>query len=435
MTLARELAGICAIGAAVEFNWGVGDIVLVPFLSRHGVPNWLVSAVYLANPMLSLYVQPRIGKWSDRLNRRVPFLLGLVAIALVGITLLLLAVPVANAFGLGRTAAVAAAFVGFGVADICFDCLLIPGRALLDDATPAGKSNQANSLFTGFQLGGRLSALLLAWSVGGLGGLSDSDDTLFNVMFSLCMVFLLVSTVAAVVSIDEDGIPAATDDELELGPVHRPRDDKQEVLLPATNPNPVRRGGGNCCGLLNLTTGERALCTIQAVGWLGLCAQGFFWTTWRGEARGCADLAAQSAIGIATAGVLPALNARFGTAAVWCTSELGFSVLLLATALAGDDGNLARVIGALTGINYAVHANNALLVAANIAEDPHRRARTIAMVNNTLPAGQLVIALLGGTVAEVLGGFQWVFVTVGVLGLLITSTTWIVATRDGLFVS
>eukprot|EP00588_Corethron_pennatum_P029717 CAMPEP_0194313056 /NCGR_PEP_ID=MMETSP0171-20130528/9952_1 /TAXON_ID=218684 /ORGANISM="Corethron pennatum, Strain L29A3" /LENGTH=425 /DNA_ID=CAMNT_0039067835 /DNA_START=121 /DNA_END=1395 /DNA_ORIENTATION=+ len=425
MTLVRELAGICAIGAAVEFNWAGGEAVLVPFLSRHGVPNWLVSAVYLANPMLGLYVQPRIGKWSDRLNRRVPVLLGLVATALVGITLLLLAVPVANALGLGRTAVVAAVFVGFGVADICFDCLLIPGRALLDDATPAGKSNQANSLFTGFQLGGRLSALLLAWSVGGLGGTSDSDDTLFNVMFSLCMVFLLVSTVAAVVSTDEDGIfVAATDDELELGPVHRPRDDKQEVLLPATNPNPLRRGGGNCCGLLNLTTGERALCTIQAVGWLGICAQSFFWTTWRGEVRGCADLAAQSAIGIATAGVLPALNARFGTAAVWCTSELGYSVLLLATALAGDDGNLARVIGALTGINYAVHANNALLVAANIAVDPHRRARTIAMVNNTLPVGQLVIALLGGTVAEVLGGFQWVFVTVGVLGLLITSTTW-----------
>ena len=43
------------------------------------------------------------------------------------------------------------AFVGFGVADICYDCLLIPGRALLDDATPAGKANDANSLFTAFQ--------------------------------------------------------------------------------------------------------------------------------------------------------------------------------------------------------------------------------------------------------------------------------------------
>mmetsp|Transcript_6716 Transcript_6716/g.10189 ORF Transcript_6716/g.10189 Transcript_6716/m.10189 type:complete len:384 (+) Transcript_6716:450-1601(+) len=367
--------------------------------------------------------------------------------------------PVATALGLGRTAAVAAAFVGFGVADICCDCLIIPGRALLDDATPLGKSNQANSLFTRFQLGGRLSALLIAWSVGGLGGLSPSDDTLFNVMFFLGVIFLVVSTVAAVVSIDEDGVPAATDDE--LVPVHQPRDDdppdyhsldgpddtgehhhqQQEVLLRVTDPNPIRRGGekaaacSNCCGLLDLTGGERVLCTIQAVGWIGICAQSFFWTTWRGEVRGCADLSAQSALGIATAWVLPALNARYGTAAVWCTSELLYSVLLIATAFAEDGGDLARAIGALTGINYAVHATNALLVAADIAVDPNRRASTIAMVNNTLPAGQLVIALFGGTVAEVLGGFQWVFVTVGVFGLLITSTAWMVATRDNLFVS
>ena len=94
--------------------------------------------------------------------------------------------------------------------------------------------------------------------------------------------------------------------------MHRPRDDndppdyhsvdgnddtgdhrwyQQEVLLPATNPNPLRRGGSNYCGLLDLT-GERVLCTIQAVGWLGICAQSFFWTTWRGEVRGCADLSA-----------------------------------------------------------------------------------------------------------------------------------------------
>lgn len=57
------------------------------------------------------------------------------------------------------------------------------------------------------------------------------------------------------------------------------------------------------------------------------------------------------------------------------------------------------------------------------------------MVNNTLPAGQLATALLGGAIASELGGFKWVFVSFGVVGLLATSFAWSVAARDGLFVS
>ena len=67
---------------------------------------------------------------------------------------------------------------------------------------------------------------------------------------------------------------------------------------------------------------------------------------------------------------------------MWCSCELSFSLLLIATAFTGDGdgGDAAMVLGALTGINYAVHATNALLVAANIAVDPSKRASTIAMV-------------------------------------------------------
>ena len=46
------------------------------------------------------------------------------------------------------------------------------------------------------------------------------------------------------------------------------------------------------------------------------------WQAWRGEKAGCADLAMQSAVGVATTLMLPRLNKRFGTAVVWCCSEL-----------------------------------------------------------------------------------------------------------------
>jgi hypothetical protein len=29
--------------------------------------------------------------------------------------------------------------------------------------------------------------------------------------------------------------------------------------------------------------GEKMLCAVQAMGWIGICSQSFFWTAWRGE--------------------------------------------------------------------------------------------------------------------------------------------------------
>ena len=120
---------------------------------------------------LGLWVQPRLGAWSDRINRRVPFVVALSSIALVGVTTLITAIPLTQALGFKATnsdeaddsippIAIAMAFLGFGVADICFDCLLIPGRALLHDMTVPS----SDALFTGFQLGGRLLALLVVSS-------------------------------------------------------------------------------------------------------------------------------------------------------------------------------------------------------------------------------------------------------------------------------
>lgn len=432
-----ELSGISMIGAAVEFSWAAGESVLVPFLTRHGVPDWLVSTIYLANPTVGLYVQPKIGAWSDRLNRRIPFVLGLTAAATLGVLTLLLAVPITDLLNVGGKVTIAAAFVGFGFADISFDCLLIPGRALLDDHTQDGMGNKANSLFTGFQLCGRLAALLLgasSWTVTGLGGIFRGMDAHFNSMFSLSAAFMLVSTTIACLSASEtshnnnaalfeteEQQELATEEGLEQSSSDVPKlsvnpdlDLDSDVPLLGTAEEPQAMPDSRntvCCGYrISLTRGEWFLCIIQAVGWLGICSQAFFWTTWRGEVQGCADLAAQSIVGIITASILPFANKKYSTVVVWCLSELSFCLLMMSTAVVANDSIIAMIIGALSGINYAIHATNALLVAADIAEDPSQRASTIAKVNNTLPVGQLLTAILGGIIAEILGGFQWVFV-------------------------
>lgn len=45
------LLAISSVGSAVEFCWAAGEAVLVPYLSRHGVKQWLVSTIYLGNPV------------------------------------------------------------------------------------------------------------------------------------------------------------------------------------------------------------------------------------------------------------------------------------------------------------------------------------------------------------------------------------------------
>ena len=180
------------------------------------------------------------------------------------------------------------------------------------------------------------------------------------------------------------------------------------------------------------------LYAVQSVGWLGVCAQSFFWTSWRGDVVGCIDLALQAAIGMATVVFLPRANASCGAAFVWCSSELFFHLLMISVVLVplGDEYTRSvtpRIIGALSGINYAVHATNALLVAADIVPDQTKRARTIAMVNNALPTGQLITALSGGAIAQYFGGFEYVFVCYGIIGALVTSVVWAYSSRHNLF--
>jgi len=156
----------------------------------------------------------------------------------------------------------------------------------------------------------------------------------------------------------------------------------------------------------------------------------FFWTAWRGEQVGCLDLALQGVVGMITAGILPRVNSHFGVSTVWFGSELFFHLLMTLSCTTWID---PRLLCGLTGINYAIHATNGLLVAADIASDPIKnRARIIAMVNNTLPMGQLVTAMFGGMIAQYFGGFEYVFLCFGIIGTLVTIGVWLYSSKHGL---
>ena len=444
--------------------------------------------IYLSNPTFGLWIQPLLGRYSDKLNVRLPFVFILCLLACIGLASLLAADKISHIFGLASnksgnadaddtvfgTAVIIISFISFGISDICFDCLLIPGRALLDDfAVPFGREGDANALFTGFQMVGRLLALLVASSsvtTSGFWGLYNGVDAHFDAVMSTNIVYLIGTVTVVICFVQDIGSTHAEREKLSIGSdiaieeegdesdefindyrenlaeheyeeetsCHRPKDKKYQPLSLSANEDDVdypsdltvtsqsKRG---CYGL----DATSLLFVVQAGGWTGITAQVFFWTSWRGEEIGSIDLVMQALVAIVVTIFLPSANNYIGALNIWLGSELIFHLLMISVALIDVQSYSPRIICALCGINYAIHATNALLVAAAVVDDPSRRAQTIAMVNNSLPMGQLLTALFGGTIAQYFDGFQSVFICFGAVGFILTALVWIVSSTHGVF--
>ena len=86
---------------------------------------------------------------------------------------------------------------------------------------------------------------------------------------------------------------------------------------------------------------------------------------------------------------------------------------------------------ALVIVSVAVAVAVAVMQA--LVGDPSKRARTVAMVNNTLPAGQLIVAVFSGAIAQHFGGFRAVFTTCGTVGFALTAVLSGMVLRGDLF--
>ena len=115
----RTLVAISAIGAAVEFTWSSGEVVIEPFLLQFW-PASTASFVFLANPAISLWLQLLLGQASDRctsrFGRRRPFIIGLTITGLVGLTILFFSCAQPHAHPLGHSVT---GTIWFTSADAC----------------------------------------------------------------------------------------------------------------------------------------------------------------------------------------------------------------------------------------------------------------------------------------------------------------------------
>ena len=149
-------------GFAVEFGWAVGESVMIPRLL--GAPFRLSPAIaglaFLVNPIFSVFLGPYLGAASDkctRCNRRTPFIVAYACLAFVGLGVLVVlggdaSTSSRNAWSLGsHLGDIVTIYCAFGVADLCHDLMLTPGRALLIDMSGPGRPDrQSRSAPGGF---------------------------------------------------------------------------------------------------------------------------------------------------------------------------------------------------------------------------------------------------------------------------------------------
>jgi solute carrier family 45 protein 1/2/4 len=159
---------ICSSGFAVEFAWATGESVMIPHLVHLGASPTFAASVYVANPLIGMFVQPLVGKASDCCEspwgKRSPFIAGLALLACCGCCTLVASHTLASAImhfngASNTTIEIVLCFCAFGVADIAHDLILVPGRALAVDSMK--DSNEADALYTMAQLFGRLLALVV----------------------------------------------------------------------------------------------------------------------------------------------------------------------------------------------------------------------------------------------------------------------------------
>lgn len=400
------------IGLAVEFTWAVQESTIVPYLLWLHVPLRFTGFTYLINPIVGVGLQLSVGRLSDALGRRKPFLLGLTITGLFGLLLLMLS------YRLGSTEMSVAivAMIGFAISDVSHDSLLIPARAMIEDLTlrDPERRNELNARFSRFQMIGRLMAMGLgAFPVGYLLDVrwfskvpetSPSANHLVGLVLLAAIVLICSSATVLWVSPSED-----PDDNLaEVDPLLEPNEAVMEPVIHGIDSDdeddleslPTREfeTAQSLLGLKTPRVTEKSLpwrratlLTVHFYGWLVTMAKDFYWTAFLQDSE--IGVMRVSFIGLGLGALcsfavsvhLRSLNRRFGSRSMYFYGEIGLMLSLLVLDFSGN-GIGTIFVAALSGLSYAVHTNNMFLIVHNLTrlarEHTMREERSLSYGTN-----------------------------------------------------
>ena len=411
------MAGV-QVAYAAQVNLGTPQLLLLGLSSR------LVSFAWLAGPLAGLIVQPLVGRWSDAVGRRRPFLL-------IGALLTASAmIAFANAREIaGDKLALPLAILCFFALDFAVQAVQAPLRMLVTDIVPAEQLPTANALlgvFTGIGL--LLGGLLTGFKL-------EHYLTVFNThaqaLFAFAATVLIVTTLLSVVMTSEKSSNTTSTPGLQ----------EEEPLLDTTSSDVSRWDR-----LRGAPRPYWAVFFVQLCTWVGFFTVFVYATTWVGtdvyggdggapegsvarntyesgvRAAGRAN-ALQAVVTVVVALTLPLLWRLIGVQAVYVLGQLvQAGVLLVAPWVKTSFG--ATLILALYGIVWAVTMTVPWsLIGDALRSDPwyEQNVGLFQTIFNASQSGpQLIVAIIVAPVVLTLSGDDpaWVLFAGGVSALL-----------------
>lgn len=269
-----ELIGLTIGLTGLQFTWTVELAYGTPYLLSLGLPEFLMSLVWIAGPLSGLVVQPIVGCISDRstnpFGRRRPVLiigliLSLLAMSLVAYSKELASFFVSESGEIKSRVCIGFAVVGFYMLDFCINAVQAGLRALVLDVAPlqAELANAYASRMIGLgNIIGYLFGFIDLLSV--FPWLGDSQMKVICIISSLVFISGIALTCISVKEIPYIAEPL------------------QESWVTFTI-NVFKRIYN---GLWKLPSSLQSVCNVQFLVWIGWFPFLFYSTTWMAEVLG-----------------------------------------------------------------------------------------------------------------------------------------------------
>lgn len=279
-----------------QVGWAVSESLLMPYFVSLGIRESIAQIVWLITPVLSFFVQPIIGSWSDHCNfswgRRKPFSLAFHLGSAIGLMCLCFAEPIMSFFSggpvinsehQGSLGFVLFLFLMAAFMDINHELLTIPTRAALNDNLTEDQINSGNGAYAVMtSLGAVIGLLLVVVPVQAIMPIPFLQSQLHSAFFLASAIAILSGLLEVFLPEDAHALEHDTG-----GGEEEKQGNQQETCKEKATSEGSEESEIGLREMIRLfQTIPRALLAVWVVEffwWFVTMQPSFWWTTWVGK--------------------------------------------------------------------------------------------------------------------------------------------------------